>query len=94
MNIILQVPLEIINAVICFALSAHGVCVTNHFNRSTPFLMRFGVAVFTAACVGVAIGPFFGIVTTDPLEVIMNAGLLTYCMRKELLTYMTGRRKK
>jgi hypothetical protein len=53
--------------------------------------MRVGVALFTVGCVGVAIGPFYGFVTADPAEVVMNAGLLVYALRKELMLYMAKR---
>ena len=36
----------------------------------------------------VAYGPFYGFVTADPAEVVMNAGLLVYAMRKELMLYV------
>lgn len=94
MNESIMIPLDVINAAICVALSIHGVCTINHFSKSTPCLMRIGVAIFTVGCVGVAIGPFYGVVTADPLEVVMNAGLLTYCLRKELYAYMNHRRNK
>lgn len=94
MNESIMIPLDVINAAICVALSIHGICTINHFSQSTPCLMRIGVAIFTVGCVGVAIGPFYGVVTADPLEVVMNAGLLTYCLRKELHTYMNNRRGK
>lgn len=94
MNPTILIPLDVINAAICFALSIHGICTINHFTKSTPCFMRIGVALFTVGCVGVAIGPFYGVVTADPLEVVMNAGLLTYCLRKELYTYMNHRRNK
>lgn len=91
MNASIVIPLDIINAAICVALSIHGVCTINHFSRHTPCFMRIGVAIFTVGCVGVAIGPFYGVVTSDPLEVVMNAGLLIYCLSKELYTYMSNR---
>ena len=91
MNAPILIPLDLINAAICVALSIHGVCTINHFSKSTPCFMRIGVAIFTVGCVGVAIGPFYGVVTSDPLEVVMNAGLLIYCLRKELYTYMSNR---
>lgn len=87
MNPMIFIPLDLINTVVCVALSIHGVCTINHFTRSTPCFMRIGIALFTVGCVGVAIGPFYGFVTADPAEVIMNAGLLVYALRKELLTY-------
>jgi len=94
MNLIHVHPLDILNAVICGALVVHGVCIINHFDCSTPRLMRLGITFFTVGCAGVAIGPFYGVVTTDPLEVLMNAGLLLYAMRKELFIYMNSRGAK
>ncbi len=88
MNMILEFPIEFINAFVCIALTVHGICTINHFSKETPCLMRIGVALFTVGCVGVAIGPFYGFVTADPAEVIMNTGLLVYALRKELLAYM------
>lgn len=94
MNLLHVHPLDIINAVICGALVVHGVCIINHFDRLTPCLMRLGITFFTVGCAGVAIGPFYGVVTTDPLEVLMNAGLLLYAMRKELFIFMTNRKSR
>lgn len=94
MNFISIQYLDIINAIVCSALVVHGICIINHFDRSTPCLMRLGVTFFTVGCAGVAIGPFYGVVTTDPLEVLMNAGLLLYAMRKELFIYMNSRGSK
>ena len=91
MNLIQVQPLDIVNAVICGALVIHGVCIINHFDLQTPRLMRLGITFFTVGCAGVAIGPFYGAVATDPLEVLMNAGLLLYAMRKELYIYMNSR---
>lgn len=88
MNMVFMLPIEYINAFVCVALSVHGICTINHFSKETPCLMRIGVALFTVGCVGMAIGPFYGFVTADPAEVIMNTGLLIYALRKELLAYM------
>lgn len=88
MNIVFMIPLDIVNSLICVALSVHGICTINHFTQATPCLMRVGVALFTVGCAGVAIGPFYGFVTADPAEVVMNAGLLVYAMRKELMLYV------
>lgn len=94
MNLIHVQPLDLVNAVICGALVIHGICIINHFDMTTPRLMRLGITFFTVGCAGVAIGPFYGVVATDPLEVLMNAGLLLYAMRKELFIYMNSRAAK
>lgn len=94
MNLIHAQPLDLVNAVICGALVIHGICIINHFDMTTPRLMRLGITFFTVGCAGVAIGPFYGVVATDPLEVLMNAGLLLYAMRKELFIYMNSRAAK
>lgn len=94
MNLIHVQPLDIVNAVVCGALVIHGICIINHFDLTTPRLMRLGITFFTVGCAGVAIGPFYGVVATDPLEVLMNAGLLLYAMRKELYIYIASRGDK
>ena len=93
MNIVFLIPLDYINAFVCIALAVHGICTINHFSKETPCLMRIGVALFTVGCVGVAIGPFYGFVTSDPAEVVMNAGLLIYALRKELLAHMNRKHR-
>lgn len=93
MDSALLIPVEYINAFICVALSVHGVCTINHFSRETPCLMRVGVALFTVGCVGVAIGPFYGFVTIDPAEMVMNFGLLVYALRKELHIYISRKHR-
>ncbi len=93
MNIFETIPIEYVNAFVCVALSVHGICTINHFTKATPCLMRVGVALFTVGCVGVAIGPFYGFVTADPAEVVMNAGLLVYALRKELHNYISRKHR-
>lgn len=94
MNEVLMIPIEYINSAICIALSIHGICTINHFSKDTPCLMRIGVALFTVGAVGVAIAPVFGVSIDEQPEVVMNAGLLLYAMRKELLLFMTNRKKR
>lgn len=93
MDSILMLHIEYINAFICVALSVHGVCTINHFTSGTPCLMRVGVAMFTVGCVGVAIGPFYGFVTIDPAEIVMNFGLLVYALRKELHAFISRKHR-
>ena len=92
MNEVLMIHIEYLNSVICLALAVHGICTINHFSKDTPCLMRIGVAMFTVGCVGVAIAPVFGIAIDEQPEIVMNAGLLLYAMRKELMLFMTKRK--
>lgn len=92
MNDVLMIPVELVNSAICIALAVHGICTLNHFGKETPCLMRFGVALFTVGAVGVAIAPVFGVAVDEQPEIIMNAGLLIYALRKELLFFMTKRK--
>jgi len=94
MNEVLMIPIEYINSAICIALSIHGICTINHYSKDTPCLMRIGVALFTVGAVGVAIAPVFGVSIDEQPEVVMNAGLLLYATRKELLLFMTNRKKR
>ncbi len=73
--------LAVLNSVICLGLAFHGICMLNQTCHKTPLLMRFGYIVFTVCCVGVAIGPAYGLVTSDPLEIGMNTGLLLFLIR-------------
>ena len=73
--------LTIANSIICAGLAFHGVCMLNQICRKTPLFMRLGYVIFTVGCVGVAIGPAYGVVTIDPLEITMNAGLLIFLIR-------------
>ena len=93
MNIVFMVPIDYVNAFVCVALAVHGICTINHFTKETPCLMRVGVALFTVGCAGVAIGPFYGFVTIDPAEMVMNFGLLVYALRKELKIYMSRKNR-
>lgn len=73
--------LALINSAICIGLAFHGICMLNQTCRKTPLIMRLGYILFTVCCVGVAIGPAYGLVTSDPLEIGMNAGLLIFLIR-------------
>lgn len=73
--------LAIANSIICTGLAFHGICMLNQICKKTPLLMRAGYILFTVCCVGVAIGPAYGLVTSDLLEIGMNAGLLIFLIR-------------
>lgn len=68
--------LNVFNAMVCFCISFHGVCVINKMRRKTSNIRWLGYALLTSGAFAVAIAPVYGRWSTDPGEALMNIGLL------------------
>lgn len=88
---IMSDALVYLNALICIALALHGVLALNHMSDQTPLLMRIGLATFVVGAVGMAVGPFYGLVSADPAELLLNFGMLVYATRVEVERYIAKR---
>lgn len=75
-NYVITHYIVLINMVLTFGISIHGVCVINHMNKKTPFVKVLGMSFITVGAFAVVTGVFFGHFSNEPQEVLLNAGVL------------------